>query len=99
MVSSAPWRLGEVRIQDEGGYWPRRSVTMLRRKLDEANGIVAALGGALKDAGGEASVESPIFRHPQFERLEAEGARRHGERVKQATDVLGKSPCPGGPAQ
>jgi hypothetical protein len=84
------WRtLGvQVRISDGGGYWPRRSVATLRRNLDEMNGIVAAMGGALKDAGGEAPVESPIFRHPQFERLEAAGARRHVGQLRQAVEVL-----------
>lgn len=84
------WRtLGvQVRISDEGGYWPRRSVTTLRRNLDEMNGIVAAASGALKDAGGEGSVESPIFLHPQFERLEAEGGRQHGRYVTQAAAMI-----------
>lgn len=86
------WRtLGvQVRISDDGGYWPRRSETTLRRNLEEMNGIVAAMGGALKDAGGEGSVESPIFQHPQFERLEAEGGRRQGQRLKEAVKVVAR---------
>ncbi len=86
------WRtLGaKVRINDEGGYWPRKSVATLRRNLDEMNGIVAAMGGALKDSGGDATVESPIFQHPQFERLEAEGERKHGRRMKQAVQIIRK---------
>src|SRR5206468_2641268 len=31
-----------VKISDEGGYWPRRSVATLRRNLDQINGLVAA---------------------------------------------------------
>lgn len=76
------WRgLGlRVDISDEGEYWPRRSVTALRRNLDEMNGVVAAAAGALRDmdpaAGTDAGVQSPIFAHPRFEHLEAEGAAR-----------------------
>ena len=72
-------RLGlEVRISDEGDYWPGRSLPALRRNLDEMNGVVAAAAGALKDMdeafNGQSAMESPIFRHLQYERLEAEGA-------------------------
>jgi hypothetical protein len=80
----ADWRqLGvAVRITDEGGYWPRLSERTLRRNLDQMNGAVAAAAGALKDQC-EASqdprpVVAPIFRHPHFERLEAEGASWQG---------------------
>jgi len=51
---------------------------------------VAALGGALKDDAGGLSVVSPIFQHPQFERLEAEGATRHRRKTRQAVKVIGK---------
>ena len=71
-----------VKISDEGGYWPRRSLTTLRRNLDQMNGWVAATAGALKDwddtATGPSGVQSPIFAHRNFERLEAEGATRVG---------------------
>lgn len=78
----ADWRqLGvAVRISDEGGYWPRLSERTLRRNLDQMNCAIAAAAGALKDQNEELQdprpVESPIFRHPHFERLEAEGASR-----------------------
>lgn len=73
-----------VRIADEGEYWPRRSTTALRRNVGQMNGIVAAAAGALKDAyGGDgAGIQSPIFAHQDFERLEAEGANQAGERLK-----------------
>jgi hypothetical protein len=72
-----------VEIHDEGDYWPGRNLAALRRNLDEINGAVAALAGALKD--GEEKVESPIFRHRNFERLEAEGeARGYGSRLAKA---------------
>jgi hypothetical protein len=77
-----------VKITDEGEYWPRRSWSGLRQNLDEMNGVVAAAAGALKDMGdasGGSPVESPIFAHPHFERLEAEGAAQgHAERLRKA---------------
>src|ERR1035437_759675 len=76
-----------VKISDEGDYWPRRSVTKLRQNLDQMNGLVAAAAGALKDCcdapDGENGVQSPIFAHKNFERLEAEGAMRAGPVLKQ----------------
>ncbi len=74
-------RLGcAVTISDEGDYWPGRDEAALRRNVDEMNGLVAATAGALKDAAedgtGSGAIQSPIFAHPQFERLEAEGAAR-----------------------
>ena len=69
-----------VSIRDEGGYWPRRSAQALRAELHLMNGLVAATAGAWKDlagdGGGTEPIQSPIFRHPQYERLEAEGAAR-----------------------
>ncbi len=78
----------EVKITDEGGYWPGRNEAELRRNVERMNGIVAAFAGAMKDAteatpGGE-PVQSPIFAHPQFERLEAEGIAREGRMVRAA---------------
>jgi hypothetical protein len=61
-----------VKITDEGGYWPRRSIASLRSEVDQMNRLVAAMAGGLKD-GADAKVESPIFQHKEFERLEAEG--------------------------
>src|SRR5215213_7988419 len=80
--SLAEWRaLGvRVNISDEGEYWPRRSVRTLRRNLNEMNGLVAACAGALKD--GDAQIQSPIFAHKDFERLEAEGAARAGDGLR-----------------
>lgn len=69
-------RLGlRAEISDEGEYWPGRNLRALRRNLDEMNGLIAGAAGALKDfySGG---VESPIFAHKDFERLETEGAAR-----------------------
>ena len=71
-----------MNITDEGEYWPGRSLAALRKNLDEMNGLVAAMAGRLKD--GDAQVESPIFQHARFERLEAEGEAKMGVRIRQA---------------
>lgn len=66
----------EVQIEDEGGYWPGRNEVALRAAVERMNRLVAGFAGALKDAaddsGNSPSVESPILKHPAFERLEAE---------------------------
>lgn len=71
-------RLGcRVEILDEGGYWPARNETALRQNVEQLNRAIAATAGALKnrDTNAEtAPVQSPIFAHPRFEHLEAEGA-------------------------
>ncbi len=62
-------------IQDEGGYWPQRSVSKLRQNVDHMNGLLAATAGALKDTyETPGAIQSPIFGHKNFERLEAQGA-------------------------
>ncbi len=83
-----------VKIADEGGYWPRRSVTTLRQNLDQMNGLVAAAAGALKDfdeaANGQSRVQSPIFAHKHFERLEAQGAARVEPVLKKLRAAVGR---------
>jgi len=88
-----------VKITDEGGYWPRRSVATLRREVDKMNRLVAAMAGGLKDG---AQVESPIFQHKEFERLEAEGGEAWTraqpivaaelDRIRKADADQGKKP-------
>ena len=64
----------EVKISDEGDYWPRRSERKLREEIGGMNRLVAAAAGALKDAHeDQGGVQAAIFAHPQFEQLEAEG--------------------------
>ena len=83
-----------VRISDEGEYWPRRSVTALRRNLDEMNGVVAGAAGALKDLDeaihGRSNVESPIFAHRQFEQLAAEGEAKRGAAIRRAEQEVSR---------
>ncbi len=82
-------RLGlSVEIHDEGDYWPSRDLKALRQNLEELNGAVAAAAGALKDAAGDDSIHSPIFAHPQFERLEAAGVARAGPVVEAMTKAV-----------
>jgi hypothetical protein len=84
----------QVKISDEGGYWPGRSRATLQQRIDQMNGVVAALAGALKDSSDEtgrgASVTSPIFRHPHFERIEAEGAEKNSASLAETVRVISK---------
>lgn len=79
----------DIRIDDEGGYWPARNEPRLRATLEQLNRLAAGLAGALKDvadadgAGDAPSVQASIFAHPDFERLEAEA---HGTNDAQKLD-------------
>jgi hypothetical protein len=81
-----------VRIIDEGDWWPHRSDSALQRLLEKNNQLVAALGGALKDQSSADGprVVAPIFAHPNFERLEAEGIARQSNAVKIAAGEIAK---------
>jgi hypothetical protein len=80
-----------VEIMDEGDYWPARSVSKLRENVDRMNGLVAATAGALKDAIEKpGAVQSPIFQHKNFERLEAQGAPHVAEAVEALRAALRK---------
>lgn len=88
-------RLGAlVEIIDEGEYWPGRDVTALGGNLAQMNRAVAGLAGALKDAVEEdgGGVASPIFAHPQFEYLEAEGASEMAAKLVEAARVARNLP-------
>lgn len=87
-------RLGlDVSISDEGDYWPGRRLDLLRQNLDEMNGAVAAAAGALRDMDPDGAVESPIFRHPHFERVEAAGAEQAGEPLRRALATMIHQPA------
>ncbi len=83
-----------VTISDEAEYWPGRDPRLLLERTESLNQFVAALAGATKDAADSADgppVQSPIFAHPRFEHLEAEGAEKHGPmlgQVRAALDAL-----------
>lgn len=86
------WRTfgASVQIKDEGGFWPRYSENKLRRNIVEYDQCIAAFGGALKDAAGECgeTIEAPIFNHPQFEQLEAQGMAEHGGKIGRAVEIV-----------
>ena len=84
----------KVEIRDEGEYWPGRDEAGLRRKIDQYNGLVAGLAGMFKDASDDeddsdiATVQSPIFANPQFERIEAEGHAANADHLDAAMEAL-----------
>ena len=83
------WRgLGvTVEVSDEGGYWETRDEKKLRVALGQYDGLMAAVGGMMKDQASESDtglrVESPIFDYANFERLEHEGRLEFGRQVEQ----------------
>ncbi|MBI2497062.1 MAG: hypothetical protein HYV75_03785, partial [Opitutae bacterium] len=52
-----------VTIKDEGAYWPGRDEAKLLAEVGQMNQLVAAVGGAMKDAADEGgpSVQAPFF--------------------------------------
>ncbi len=80
----------DVTLIDEGNYWPGENVEELRVSLNTMNGIVAALGGAMKDAAddGGSSIQSPIFAHPRFEHLETEGMAAHAVAIRDTVSAM-----------
>jgi hypothetical protein len=100
------WRqLGvTVDVDDEGEYWPTRSVEKLKTILRQYNGLIAAVGGMFRDAAAESatglSVESPIFDYAHFERLEHEGRQEFCAQIaqlqKEARTGLFQTSRPGG---
>ena len=64
-----------VKVQDEGEFWERRDVAALVREIATWNELVAGVGGQLKDALGTSQLTGPIFAFPDFEHLEARGAK------------------------
>ncbi len=87
-----------VTISDDAEYWPDRDPRLLLERAESLNQFVAALAGATKDAAeaaGGPPVQSPVFAHPRFEHLEAEGAIQHGNVL--AALVRHATPEPGTP--
>ena len=79
-----------VSIKDEGGYWPGRNEARLLAEVGSMNQLVAAFGGALKDAADEGgpAVTSSIFAHGQFELLEAQGLNQHAAQIAAAVRAV-----------
>lgn len=57
-----------VVVRDETFYWPTRDPERALEEVRNMNRIVARLAGAFSDQVSR--VGSPIFGHPEFERLE-----------------------------
>jgi hypothetical protein len=95
-LAAAAGSLGvNIRIDDEGGWWPARSETALRETLRRYDRIMAGFAGALKDEldndtqphgdGRHIPLQAAIFKHPSFEYLEPEGQiGDDGEKIQQA---------------
>lgn len=63
----------DVTVHDETHYWETRDAERLLSEVREMNRLIARFAGGFHDtAGHRVSVESPIFKHPDFERLESE---------------------------
>jgi len=76
-----------VTVQDEGDYWTHRDPDRLLKTVRDWNAMVARFGGRLKDDG--VNTQGPIFDHPEFEHLEAEGEdaiARFRKRLQQSDD-------------
>ena len=62
----------EVEVRDDSGYWEHRDEGRLVESVKNWNSIVARIAGRVAD-GVEATgveVDSAVFHHPDFERLE-----------------------------
>ena len=84
-------RLGfDVEVSDEGGYWQKRNVHALVKEVGSWDQMLAAFGGSLKDAVGDAGmeVESPIFNRKDFETLEMAGQSQLPPTWNQALQSL-----------
>jgi hypothetical protein len=82
-----------VSVKDEGELWKTGSHARLRRNLEACDQSIAALAGALQDRTRKPrAIQAPIFDHPCFERLEAEGLAAHGGRIGQVVELVGRLP-------
>lgn len=82
-----------MKISDEGGYWPDNDEASLRAGVERMNHLVAGMAGALRDASDEEDgtpVQSPIFEHPEFERIEAESVAKEGKAIADAVRQVRK---------
>lgn len=74
-------------VHDEGGFWEKRDVQALANEVGEWNQMIAALGGALKDAlGQDSTLVAPILERGDFERLENEGLK--DPKIKRMAELI-----------
>ena len=62
------------RVSDEGDFWEKRDLKALVQEIGEWNTLIAGWAGRLKDSFGD-GVVSEISKFPNFEHLEADGAK------------------------
>lgn len=62
----------EVDVRDDSGFWDHRDESRLVASVNYWNSLVARLAGRTADRmdATDLKVDSPVFRHPEFERLE-----------------------------
>jgi len=62
----------EVEVRDDSGYWDHRDEGRLVESVESWNSIVARIAGRVADGmeATELKVNSAVFHHPEFERLE-----------------------------
>jgi hypothetical protein len=62
----------EVEVRDDSGYWDHRDEGRLVESVQYWNAIVANVAGRVADGVQTTGlkVDAPVFRHPEFERLE-----------------------------
>jgi hypothetical protein len=65
----------DVEVDDEGGFWSKRSVPDLVREVGTWNENLAGLFGVLQSVGGQ-GVQGAIQEFPNFEHLEAIGLNK-----------------------
>jgi hypothetical protein len=66
----------DLDVSDERGFYENRDVDVFLKELGHQNAMIAGLGGMLKDVvdpNGEGKLKSPMFSHPDFERMEMKG--------------------------
>ena len=65
----------KVEVNDEGHWHETRNEDTLLKNIADYNQLIAAFGGAMKDAMGGSGMElqAPIFDYSNFEHLEAKG--------------------------
>lgn len=61
-----------VEARDDSGYWEHRDERRLLESLEHWNALVARIAGRVADQVEATGVkaDAPVFRHPDFERLE-----------------------------
>lgn len=62
----------EVEVRDDSGYWDHRDEGRLLESVEYWNAVVAKIAGRVTDGveGAGLKADAPVFRHPEFERLE-----------------------------